>query len=501
MLRCNAGAEDVFATLSLFRSGDKSEVAEYLDLLALFVWADLDARARYDEYFVEFIKGKDAEEDDDVCEDTPLGSTRLFMIRIERSLRRLGFCVSSATIDEIEPLSYDYDDFYINTSLLCPSQRATSPLTYMAIICSVARRLGVAAALIDAPTQAMAVVQEEGVEPAGWRGEEREVWSQFVFLPSIDGRQGVLDCTELVTYASQLGQKPSLDPASPLDILRRAADDMVKNRHGKRPPGWLDDELDAKEISTTSRSSIRELRDYLQGRQGASSLPAPLLPAFLPSTLAFLPPTKAGAPRAKPEGLKEMTDYAALWANNFALPRRATTTGGWHGVDQNLYMTICSESGSAFRCDLAILLRANGAKVKKELDEARQAVKAGGVSFSNIPTKQDMRPQQKAGSVPGPLKQLLALALKVDYQPNTGVGGDGAGGQVGDLTRSNRELLNPAHPLNAKVEHGIGTVFVHRTFGYRGVIFGWDSTGSKEKARVARMDVVSTGERARLPFS
>ena len=55
--------------------------------------------------------------------------------------------------------------------------------------------------------------------PADWRGEEREVWSQFVFLPSIDGRHAVLDCTELVTYAGQLGQKPSLDPASPLDIL------------------------------------------------------------------------------------------------------------------------------------------------------------------------------------------------------------------------------------------------------------------------------------------
>lgn len=38
-----------------------------------------------------------------------------------------------------------------------------------------------------------------------------------------------------------------------------------------------------------------------------------------------------------------------------------------------------------------------------------------------------------------------------------------------------RYLVDRAHPSNAEVKYGVGTVFLHSAFGWTGVIVGWDS--------------------------
>lgn len=494
ILRASVSAEEVLASFSLFRSGDKGEVTEYLDLLALWVWADLDSRARYDEYFIElFTKDNtdaDHEYDVDMHDNTPQGSTRLFMTRIERSLRRIGFCVNSITMDEVDPVEpYDFDDYYINTSMFCPAQRSTSSLTYTVILCSVARRLGVAATLIDTPAEATAIVWEDGVEPAGWEGEDKQEgeekdWSHFVYMPSVDGRFILMEACRLVNNAAEIGESPSLDPASPLQVLRRAIQDMRHNRHGQRPPGWLDDRREATEIHTTSRTSVRELRAYLQGRR--ATFPSSLLPPFLPSSLAFLPPTKAGAPRAKQEGLKELTAYATWWAHTFTSSFKLYK--GELRIDRRICDTISSDVDSSFRCDLAILLQVHVGSVKEELEEVRKLLdKGGSLSTPSLP-------QLQPGREPSVVKQFVAKLMRLDCRPNEVVGGDRRGRGVeeaSDMTRGIRELRSIGESTNDEVEHSIGTVFTNRTSALRGVIVGRDSTGDVGKARDAGLDVVS----------
>lgn len=485
------GAENVFESLALFRFGEPSEVREYLDLLALYVWADHDAFGRWEGHFVKRASFHDNEDDD----ATPLGSTRYRITCVETSLRRLGFRVASES--EQDGTAGDYDDFFINSSMFCPAQRATSPYTYMAILCFVATRLGIPMALTQTVRHGMAVVLEQTPEPeGGWAGRD---WSHFYLMPSPDGRWCLQERSELLggkaAVKSRKAIETSLEPATPLQVLRRAAEDMRQDKHGRLAFDWLEDDRQGNRVSpaAASHQSLRELHGYLTGT--TATLPAPLVPATMPSSLVFLPPTSANAPRANSTDLlKNMTAYCASWALSFTDTSSPT---GWLRISPTIYEAISMQE--PLSCDLALLIEATGGNVSSELAALRSKRKANGNGISNVWTaaaavlRAGGVDAQEVGQAPAAVREFVALALSKDAEPNEGTGGRGAA--VGTGGKRERELLMHSHPLNKAVEHGVGTIFTHRTFGYRAVIMGWDSKGDVEFGQKVGMDFVSRARR------
>lgn len=115
---------------------------------------------------------------------------------------------------------------------------------------------------------------------------------------------------------------------------------------------------------------------------------------------------------------------------------------------------------SDFHCDAILMMEQYGLKVKKELELARKAVKSDRAGTHG---------RGCASEVVGMSRTYIAGVLECD--PRKGV--RGSGGSPGE--ERVRELLNHAHPRNAAVKYGIGTVFTHRINGYRRVVYGWDS--------------------------
>lgn len=237
------------------------------------------------------------------------------------------------------------------------------------------------------------------------------------------------------------------------------------------------------------------LRHYLQGRRTPSATattmpPFPLLPAIKPSSLTHLPNPTRNAPRGPDPGLRQLASYCSAWLLNFAHPNSARGAAGWHLVHQEVYQAITDEFPR--HLDLATLLEVHGATdLAAELKVIRQSPQGNDLlaaMFGGL-----LNPDfGAAGRAPEPVRQYVALALSNDSTPNTdGLGGHGAGVEVVDPSRSDKELLSHGHPLNRRVKHAVGTCFVHRTFGYRGVVIGWDSRGTEERGRTCKMDFVS----------
>lgn len=292
-------------SIALFRGGERSETRDYLDLLALFVWKDIETRERFDrEGPIDMEKHPDLK--DSAVADIPQGSTRRFMTLIDRSLRRLGFAIA------VDPDTVkDLDNFYLNASLLCPAQRVTSPLVMCAILCAVARRLGVAAAPVKTTSGAVAMILEEGEQPEDWTSDSSD-WPCFYWAHSKGPRACFYELSQFHRQAARRSASSQprqdldylLEPASPIDVLLTASKEMLLAflNDARRPHrSALDSNervehhhaplADAASSSASSSEQVTLLRDYLWGRSGF--LPWPLPPPTLPSSLALLPPTKA----------------------------------------------------------------------------------------------------------------------------------------------------------------------------------------------------------------
>lgn len=525
VLDCSEGVEEALISMSLFRYADSGEVSEYVDLLALHVWADIQARTRYDENFIEILNRAPSGVEN---QEAPPGSTRLLMKRITLSLRHLGFSVAYVSGKE----EGDFDDFFLNTSLYCPAQRSTSPLICTAILCSVARRLGVAATLVSAKRHAMALILETGPEPPGWTAAPRTVgpwtgqgkdWSRFYYTAAYEGQWVAYEAGQYASYCAAAGtgkQRPNTEPATPVEVMLRLAEDMRGNVHSKLPVGFKHGGLEGgfeDDAAVMSRACTRELREYLLGKR--STPPSPLLAPFKPSSLIHLPPTSAAAPRAKSPHLKPLTAYASWLAIRILDPTKSKSDEDVLLTPQNqnqttsptiiipLHPTMPSTpsqrintilsgliaSDPTLRCDVTLLLQVNGADVKRELEVARS------VGASKGKPKRGWEGGSKRAPVE--VRKWVAAVLEEDAKP-AGAGGGGievygvGGGAKGMVDRVKRkELLDPSHPRNVEVELRVGSVVRHRVRGWKGVVVGWDSVCQMDGMELLVEGVVSRARR------
>lgn len=447
VLESSFGVEEALTSLSLFHFGEASEVSNYLDLLALYVWLELEA-------------GSESE-----TEPWP-ATTRSLIVRIEASLHRLGFCITS------EAGENDLANFFINLALVCPAQRTTSDLVFSGILCAVCRRLGVAAAPTNTP--AWIVVVEEGEKPENWSGVEGD-WKRFYFVPDSQRRRHRIlqtsDVMETVTSMTAEDRanrsvEDFLQPGSPLNALTSTAQQVSHSLRHNNEPAEPPTTIDSSSPNVHLSEQISLLPDDLLARTALP--PQPLSPAALASSLALLPPTQAGSPRFASIGLRQDARYCTLWVIRLLEP---DSVGGVEPSED--FLMDVTRDHPYLRSDIALSLEMHGCHVKTQVGLTRSVLreKAGeeAGSFSDIDYVDGPEP-------PAGVHGLLIDAMSYDMEPSDGLGGYGAGGPG---SARERELLDPAHPRNAAVRHGVGTVFTHRQRGYRAVVFGWDSTCNK----------------------
>lgn len=430
--------------LSLFHFGEAKDFSNYLDLLAVYVWAELDA---------------------DVQNNPNATTTRSSILRIEAVLNRLGFRITGE-VDE-----NDLANFFPNVALFCPAQRASSDISFSGILCAVCCRLGVAATPTNTP--AWILVVEEGEKPEDWEGLERD-WGKFYLLPDRVQRRHRVDTEASVverdiantTVQERDGRSPEdyLEPASPLKILHYAAARISNALPADRSASTgYEAPLSSGSSYTPSNDPLAVLRDYFCGR--SASPPPPLLGTVPPSSLAMLPPTKANSLRFNSLALRQDARFCGLWIIRLVTPESA---GGVEAAEE--LITDALRECQYLRSDVALLLEVNGCHVRTQIGLTREILRQA--------SGEDVRTSNDLVYVDGPeppqgVHGLLIDVLKEDMDANRGL--DGSGGCEPGTARQ-QELLNPAHPQNAAVRYGVGTVFTHRSRGYRAVVFGWDST-------------------------
>lgn len=329
--RCCVGVEEALTAVAQFRGADPLEVAEYMDLLALFVCTDLQAEDR-----------QTATEEG--AENRQSGSTRHRLVRIVESLFKLRFC--HATGDTL----FDIDNAFLNAVLFCPGQRAAFPVVFASIIGAVARRLGVSATIANTSTPALIVAVESGPKPA----------SQGPFFVEItsDDECFVREADWASRAVAESSVPSPLDPASPLVVLEQIASSLLRcteqartavTRSGARERYLNEDQVLAK---AAAEHQLASLRHYLESRQ--PSPPSPLLPPALPSSLVSLPPTTAHTPCKKSIHLDLDAEYCAKWILRLVAPQKA---GGLDEVNDSLGVIIASTTSGFYSCDYGLLIQ------------------------------------------------------------------------------------------------------------------------------------------------
>lgn len=469
VLKSSKSIEQAMACVGLFRSGEGSDIREYLDLLALFVFADLQAE---DNAAAREEKPYGLAPDP---ESMPAGSTRHHLARVVSSLRRLRYGVADG------PDSTDIDNAFINVVMYCPAQRLATPLTLASIVSAVARRLGIAASVSNATTsRPLIVAVEEGEEPATWKGE----WERF-FVDAADVHQGrIFDknvdfiCETEVVKSRLLEQGAEHDslehllgPASPLSFLERVASDIMRlvkakktsisRDSGKEQYKGQDDFIGESGV----RHQLGHLRLFLEARVGLP--PDPLLLPTPPSSIASLDePPHVHSRRMGPVRLFEDAEYCAEWIRRIVAEQRTDKATRDEAVAKASIL-LARRMGTAtisglYGCDSRLLF---------ELDKALKARDdAEGRSDAAATESHIFQPSNF-------FKIFLIELLQEDAQTGKGLGCSGAADEewrkAGPPTTFPRHLIDRA--ANPEVKYGIGTVFKHRTERWLGVVVGWDT--------------------------
>lgn len=496
--RC-VGIEDALLNVALFHSGETAEVKNYLDTLALFVWSNVQRlqKQRRDE------RHHDAQADS--VEFVPQ-TTRQLMKDIGTTLRDLGFGLAS------DKGYHDISNCFLNASLVCPTQRKTTPLNFMAVICFVARRLGVASSLIDidAPTTAIAVVMEDEEQPAAWSGDSNEQeWGRFFlrlgrehvnFILEVGGvRHSLTSPRDPALTAAQAERY--LQPASPDMVLLRLSTTIlsacqvqwwgvqgspVANATAGNSPG---------EASSRATGSLQDglalLCDYLS--DGECPPPWPLFPALLRSSLAGLPSTRPQAPRIDSRALRQDAAGVVAWLCRL-LP--SSFFIGDQVNDMQVVRT-CVGAGANWgpnRADLALLLEVSGSNVKRELARARRRATTweDGVE-ERAGTDSNSEDDGNYSTLPRPSRALRRIATQVLAVDRLACNGMGGSGGLGPAERSPAalRLMDKSYPEKLRARYAIGTVFTHRVQGYLGIIAGRESICTGPEEWIAEHGVVS----------
>lgn len=442
--------ESAMEAVALFRSANASEIRQYLDYLALFVWTDLGAQERFSPQTLS---------------PHPPGSTRRLMANIVASLHVLGFAVAAGTDAD------DTDNAFVHTALYCPAQRRTSALTLASIISAVARRLGVAASVSRVASPVLIAVVEDGRKPDSWKGESA-LWSQF--LIHVDDRQQrwVWEVEEMADHLGQaqakqgMAQHPLLQPASPLAVLERIARDILQKtsqddresptRWGKPARYPAEDDLLA---CAACWSELGKLRFFLEGR--VDSTFGPLLPPLMPSSLALIPPTDAHAVYEKwphvAEDVEYCAEYCAKWVLKVVAPQHL---GGVNAAKEELGKMIGETASEVFLLDCYLLTPGKG--------------RLAGYGTWPESVRRLLHQNELAGSGLGGIGSYPMYILDRPW---------------GAIVA--RRYLDPAESANSEVKFGVGMVVKHDIFSWHGVVVGWDTGCRAEERWMKFADVVS----------
>lgn len=456
------GVEDALCDLALFRGGEKTEVKAYLDHLALFIWASIQSQRA-----------------------GSLPTTRQLMSDIWRNLRTLGFGIASG-----ENFFHNSNSF-LNVVLCCPGQRESIPLTLMAIVCAVARRLGVAASLINTPSVVMGVVVEDGEEPESWSGDNAsKEWSRFFAYPSVEEDQFIVELGGFKRFFSLQAAQPDrinsyMEPASPAVIVERAARNLLNA--GQESPQLMQADDSAAPSSTPGQRPAQDplgaLGDYLSGRQATP--PSPLSLALLRSSLSSLPPTHDLASRDNPYTARQDADYAAAWIFRAISPELMA-----RGPDNWLIEAFLNESvnDAPYQCDVTLLLEIHGCDVGFEMGWARRrALRDGGEDGqSGSDESEDERSYSEKPRASAQLRSFIIKTLRSDKRPYNGAGGFTTARDPAAL-----RLNDETQPPNVRFKYAIGTVFHHRVHDYYGVVLGRDTVCRASEGWIRQMRVVS----------
>lgn len=477
VMACCQGLEEANESLALFRSGNALEVREYVDLLALFVSADLQAEDRR----ATVAKGDTTWGLQADAQKYPADSTRHQMMRILDSVRRLGFVTTSGSD------RHDYDNPFLNVVLNCPAQRATLPITQASIVCAVARRLGFAATISKSTLRTFVVAVEDGDQPAAWRpDDESREWHRFFVDVAAHSKGAMYETQDVRRFLSAQSvprsqQDSLLEPASPVEILAQLASALaasIKAERGSvtrlRGQGRYPAE-DGVILDSAEPYQLGRLRLYLEGRQVEP--PAPLLPTVLTSSLDPLPPTEKHDPRTNPHRLPNDAKYCALWLSRIVAPQQV---GGLERAN-DLLAEMISNITSMYTCDYVLLMQHDRSPKGKPA-----VVTIRGASDE---------PVLERGKRLKVLCRVLCPLIRFDGKLGCGLGCAGGAKaelrQRGSGTALPRRLVDRAYPSNSEIRFGVGTVIRHREYGWKGVIVGWDNECRSCPGFIAEHDIVS----------
>lgn len=503
VMKSCAGIEEALATIALFRWGEKSEISGYLDVLALHVWANLEtARGA----LATMRKGRASSPEDSFDDEK---TTRHTLTEVHRVIRSLGFGVA------YDSRFYDLNNFFIQASLWCPSRREGTTLIQTAIFCAVARRIGIAATLVDTPNSFMALIIEDGPQPPSWRNDEEKEWGRFCYLPNNDELCRVIELGGVKRWITKYGQPDQGDaesivqPVSPLAILERLGLNLQAARERERREHPQPEEEDspirgtraaASQESSTPPPVASPARDdlgalYSSLMDSPASLPSPLPPTVLRSSLALLP---RGLRPASSSALKKDVEAACFWIFRIIDP---SVVLGASRADAMFAQVFFGDSvgHDYYHLDATLLMEVNGLNVAKELDLARETAKRrGDAALYRYDSDEDgpinSGDEARGYSSRSQIRSFTAQLFALDRQASTGVAGiGGANPSTGHVSRdpSTRMLLDRSHPTNARVELRVGTVFKHRIHGWHGVVVGWDSECRASQGWYERNRVVS----------
>lgn len=484
VLRRSGTVEEGFEIFALFGQGERCEVGQYLDLLALYLWSRLTNQHQRTSRSTARLER----------------STRTKVRFIVQVMRELDF----GRLTVANAAWMDANNGFPNIALACPRYRKSVDYTHLGIFCAVARRLGVAATLLPASTGFVAIIVEDGAAPVEWPGDSAaQEWGRFCLLPANEGEDGIVELGAAKSWLSSGSSSAEdffdepLDSASPCQILRRglsffqflARHDWREIRNAFAAESGEQGRLSIRAMPGAAREAKNDLEaldDYLSGR--ASTPPWPLSPALHPSSLAFLPSTRPGAPRTLSRARHQDAEGVTAWIFRVMAPRRQ---GGPRHINDHIIKACLNVDAFSppHLLDLPLLLEVNEGNVAEELALARSGAPPDEEQEDlKSPYGYDPLPPHPT---PG-MRRFAAKVLKLDRSPCCAVAGvKGTPVSAEERDQAALRLNDKSLPAKKRAKYGIGTVFRHRTEGYCGVVIGRDSNCRASDDWIDEKEIVS----------
>ncbi|CAO1625087.1 unnamed protein product [Parajaminaea phylloscopi] len=456
--------EEGITAVAELRGDEPQELKDYLDLMAVYVFM----RIRRQGSAAVNVAG---------ASDTGSRS-RMLCRSIMSVLAELGFGIAG-------PQQFlDIKNSFVSVAATCPAFRSTIPLSLVVVFCSIARRLGVTAALCDTPRKIIAVVIDDDIgssTPLSAAGSQGSPHPIFFVDPSTE--HIIQELPEAVQWTDAFGWRPEpdqsnstrphLQAALSTSIMMRCARNI--QNAARNGTAWFDvlvagssNRADSnatagktdKSLLAEDRTIIRTLQDFLMSpphtlheeKNLLTDSLGPLQPLRRTTARTSLPP-KRGASQG-------VEDESALFASCWVMMELSNDLGmpgcRW----------VLKQIGDHNILDALLL--------------------PGVSSVVTVPPSpsDDLAPMEEAGS---PTEYSSDSEMESD-------GGDtGRRSSVFDLTRNpGRALwaeaeqppdvrrrhtgLGESKPDADPVTYRVGTLFTHRRYGYRGVILAWDAT-------------------------